>query len=786
MLIGLDNTLLLPRVIDSVDNLQLLQNRYGYVLRGSHPAIIANDPPMNTHVSIYHVNIKTVNEINIASSKSVKDDIERYFDIENLGISCVPKCGSCRCGKCAPGNQDYSLKEERELKLITEGLSYDKANLKWSCRYPWIKAPFNLPNNYPLAKACLVSTEKRLRKSGSVYGEAYKNEMQSMINRGAARKLSKEEIRNYKGPVFYIPHTEVLNPNSSSTPIRIVFNSSAKFCGFVLNEMWAKGPDVLNSLYGILLRFREDEIVFTGDLTKMFNQVNLSEFDQHCHRILWREMDDTREPDHYCLTCASFGDKCAGIIAMLALKFTAEMFLKELPEAAKIIINNSYVDDIVGGAKDAAEACKVMGDINHIVSKGGFKVKHFLMSKDHPANSTIDLIKVDEDKVLGVKWAPHHDFLSFSVKINFSDKYRKVNKGPNLTASNILENMPNVLTKRIVFSVMASQYDPYGIINPLMLKGKFLMRKSIQNSTDSMYDWDDPLSPELKAEWTDYFCSLFEIENVKFYRCIKPKHYLGDPMLILFSDASSRAYGDCAYVRYKVSEGSFESKLLTAKSKLAPLNSLTMPRLELLGALLSARLRDSIVKEMTLKFTQIIHIVDSAIVRSQIQKESYGFGTFTATKIAEIQSKSSPEEWWWISGGQNPADMVSRSALPKDLAENSVWQCGPSFLSTPFELWPIKKDPVKDLPDRLKVYTVQITPVDVSLGNIFDLSQYNCYYKLIRVTCRVLKVFSDKSLKGASKNPSLNLFSKAELLWIKEAQSVLRVIGKNDFVDWDQ
>ena len=59
MLIGLDNTMLLPQVIDSVDNLQLLQNRYGYVLRGSHPAIIANDPPMNTHVSIYHINIKT-------------------------------------------------------------------------------------------------------------------------------------------------------------------------------------------------------------------------------------------------------------------------------------------------------------------------------------------------------------------------------------------------------------------------------------------------------------------------------------------------------------------------------------------------------------------------------------------------------------------------------------------------------------------------------------------------------------------------------------------------------
>ena len=101
-----------------------------------------------------------------------------------------------------------------------------------------------------------------------------------MVERGASRKLSREEIINYKGPVFYIPHTEVLIPNSLSTPLRIVFNSSANYCGFNLNDMWAKGPDVLNSLYGILLRFREYRVAFTCDLAKMFNQVASSLFDQ--------------------------------------------------------------------------------------------------------------------------------------------------------------------------------------------------------------------------------------------------------------------------------------------------------------------------------------------------------------------------------------------------------------------------------------------------------------------------------------------------------------------------
>ena len=776
MLVGIDNTILLPQVVDTKNNLQLLKNRFGYVLRGSHPAIMAKDTTQrNAHVQIYHAKLHTVEEIQVSPRYSIKDDLEKYFDVENLGIACVPKCGSCRCGKCAPGNKDYPLKEERELNLITEGLSYDHNKLRWFCKYPWIRDPFQLPNNFPLGKACLKSTEKRLKKLGPTYCEAYQNEMQSMIDRGAARKLSMDELQNYKGPVFYIPHTEVLNPKSLSTPLRIVFNSSARFCGFALNDMWAKGPDVLNSLYGILLRFREPEIAFTCDLTKMFNQVELSVFDQHCHRVLWRNLDESREPDHYCLTCASFGDKCAGIIAMLALKFTAEMYMEQFPVAASLIVNNSYVDDIVGGAQDMDSACRLMEEINYIVSRGGFKIKHFVMSKDYPESSSINLVKMDDDTVLGVKWAPHADFIYFTVKINFSTKYRKVNKGPDLTASNFLENVPEVLTKRIVFSITASQYDPLGLINPVMVGGKLLMRKSVQSNTNTKYDWDDPLSPEIRWEWIEYFIRLFEIENIKFSRCIKNKDYVGDPMLILFSDASTSAYGACAYLRYELSDGSFESRLLTAKGKLAPIKSLTIPRLELLGALISARLRASIIKEMTYTFCRIIHIVDSAIVRSQIQKESYGFGTFTATKIAEIQDKSSPEEWWWISGTRNPADMVSRSALPKDLAENSEWQLGPSFLSLPFELWPIKKDPVKDLPDKLKVYSVQMVSVGLpTIGKCMDLNRFSCYFKLIRVTCRVLNVFSEKSLKGIRTNPITKLISKAELVWIKEAQSSIK------------
>ena len=536
--------------------------------------------------------------------------------------------------------------------------------------------------------------------------------------------------------------------------------------------MWAKSPDVLNSLFGILLRVREFPVAFTCDLSKMYNQVTLSFFDMHCHRFLWRDFDQSREPDHYVLTSATFGDKCAGIIAMLALKSTAEMFKDEFPEAADFIINNSYVDDIIGGGEDIPSVCKLMKDVNLIVSKGGFKIKHFLMSGNHPKNSDINLANPIEDKILGVSWKPQSNCFVFRARINFSSKYRNIHKEPDLTALDFSERLPSVLTRRMVSSVMASQYDPYGFLSPFLLKGKFLLRKLITKDGEPNYDWDDPLSSEMKTEWATFFQSMFEMNDIEFLMCHKPLKVIGNPTLIIFSDASLLAYGACAYIRYEMQNGSYISNLLTAKCKMAPIKSLTIPRLELLGAVISARLETTIVKEMRCTFSRVFHIVDSAIVRSQIQKESYGFGTFTSTKIAEIQNKTNTEDWWWVSGGMNPADLVTRSACIKDLGRNSVWQCGPHFLSLPVDLWPIKKDPVNHLPDRVKVYSINSEiSISVSLSCVIDIKRFNCYYKMIRVTCRVLKALRCKSFKNILDHPKVSDINAAEILWVKSVQA---------------
>ena len=145
--------------------------------------------------------------------------------------------------------------------------------------YPWIKSPKSLPNNLSVSLARLRSIEKRLAKKGAEYAKAYDDQIHNMMSRGVARKLTNEKKRNYEGPVHYLPHHEILKPESRSTPIRIVFNSSASYMGHILNDYYAKGPDVLNDLFGILLRFREKLVAMVGDISEMYNSVLISELD---------------------------------------------------------------------------------------------------------------------------------------------------------------------------------------------------------------------------------------------------------------------------------------------------------------------------------------------------------------------------------------------------------------------------------------------------------------------------------------------------------------------------
>ena len=126
--------------------------------------------------------------------------------------------------------------------------------------------------------------------------------------------------------------------------MRIVFNSSASYAGHTLNDYWYKGPDLLNNLFGVVIRFRENPVVICFDIAKMYHMIAIPEEDQHVHSFLWRS-EVNRQPDTCVKTVLTFGDRLAPTMAIRAMRKTAKMKEEEKPKASEAILMNAYVDD---------------------------------------------------------------------------------------------------------------------------------------------------------------------------------------------------------------------------------------------------------------------------------------------------------------------------------------------------------------------------------------------------------------------------------------------------------
>ena len=207
-------------------------------------------------------------------------------------------------------------------------------------------------------------------------------------------------------------------------------------------------------------------------------------------------------------------------------------------------------------------------------------------------------------------------------------------------------------------------------------------------------DWDDAIPDHLRHEWITFFEELFQLKNVSIPRCINPRKSIEEPELILFSDASNEAYGAAAYVRWTLTNGTFAAQLIASRNRIAPVKIIDIVRLELTGPVLSKRLRTLIQKESGYTFSAVYHIVDSEIVEAVISKNSYGFNTYAANRISEIQQDIDSSEWFWSAGRLKIEDWLTRGKSPGELGQDTTWQTGPPSFSSQ---WMIGQSPVKQI-----------------------------------------------------------------------------------------
>lgn len=181
--------------------------------------------------------------------------------------------------------------------------------------YPWVANPAVLPDNHQAVEATFRKTEARLAKEPA-WKAAYREQIHEMVSRGAAVELTKQEIQNWNRPVWYISHLVTPNSHSSSTPVRIVWNSSQVFKGISLNNLH-KGPDVLNPIRGVFVRFRNGLYAALGDVKKMYNSMWLKDEEVHLYCFLRR--DNPEEKNQRVCGCQSQPMRQASWIVLLRL-----------------------------------------------------------------------------------------------------------------------------------------------------------------------------------------------------------------------------------------------------------------------------------------------------------------------------------------------------------------------------------------------------------------------------------------------------------------------------------
>ena len=286
------------------------------------------------------------------------------------------------------------------------------------------------------------------------------------------------------------------------------------------------------------------------------------------------------------------------------------------------------MDDICDSVRTEEEARELTKCIDNVLETGGFKVKGWLSNKAKESNTDQEETKeatilnnTSEEKVLRVAWNTHADVFTFKVQ------------------SELLHcQEPKLLSKRKILSQVARIYNPIGFASAFLIRAKI----GLQELWKKGIDWDEKLPPEIQEKWTSLFQEMLTLNDISFERCLTPPDAIGLPVLCVFSDASEDAFGTCECARWQLSNGEYDVRFIAAKSGVAPLKRLTIPRLELQGAVLASRLCKTIVEESRFKFDKVVLFLDSKIVLAWIRSEARKFKPFVQLELVRYRAVQTP------------------------------------------------------------------------------------------------------------------------------------------------
>jgi len=658
-------------------------------------------------------------------------DVQDLWSLEALGIRDDP----------------YGADDDKVKSFFSQSIRFQEG--RYQVSFPWKPSAKPLPSNYYLALGRLRSLSRKLL-SNSTLATQYDQVIQQQHAAGIIEKIEPDKGKGTR--THYIPHHAVVTPSKATTKVRIVYDASAKTASQnpSLNECLHRGPVILEDLGGLLLRFRKHRVVLLADIEKAFLQVGLNQKDRDATRFLW--LKDPTQPvtEHniqaYRFCRVPFGIVCSPFLLAATVQHHLSQSTRTSPVAEQIL-SNLYVDNVITGVDDAAAAEPFYREAKQLFQSASMNLRDWASNEQEFIASlpVEDRASRPTMKVLGMVWDSIADNLQYS-----HDSYL---------------SLPAVRSKRDVLHVISSVFDPLGLISPALVPAK-----------------DSPLSPQELQEWNEIAVSLPDLRRISISR------YVGLSSnatftLAGFCDASAKAYCTAVYL-IATAEGSSSASLIFAKTRLAPKKPTTIPRLELLAAVIGCRAIRYVTHELRLPITSSYLWSDSQCVLKWIGSPKQ-LSTFVENRVEEIRKHSLT--FRYIHTSENPSDIGSRGTSATDLNESSLWWNGPEWLTHHPSKWP-SWDVPELTPDNIAVIEKETkgSPIMFEAGlNVvgaaqfssrpfgLDREDFSSLRRLVRFTALCLRFIAKLKKQCPVKgNPPLltEEIGQASLLWERHVQ----------------
>jgi hypothetical protein len=537
-----------------------------------------------------------------------------------------------------------------------------------------------------------------------------------------------------KAKGLYLPFHAVVRDDKDTTKVRVVFDASCKGTnGVSLNNDLLVGPTLQSELRHIIMRWRMHPVCFIADIVKMYRQVVVDERDTKYQRILWRE-NPGEEIKEYKLTRVTFGTSAAPYLAVKSLIQVAIDEGEAFPLAALRVRQDFYMDDLMSGCQSEQEAIHIYYQMKALLNKGGFELQKWSSNSkamlDEIQESTagkeehkkIEMKLEAVNKILGLTWDRNQDEFAYAVQL------------PPPTAP---------VTKRKVTSDIARLYDPLGWISPSIIQAKIL----IQRLWLAGIEWDEELPSPLLEEWLNYREDLSQLTRFSLPRWTSHRSNAKTVELHGFSDASNAAYAAVVYLRVIDEEGMIHVSLVSGKTRVAPIKQVSIPRLELCGAVLLAKLLVEIAEVLDVQKSNIHAWTDSEVVLAWLSSHPSRWKTFIGNRCSEILTVTSRSQWSHVKSEHNPADCASRGIPASELSHFELWLSGPTWLKQN-DINYTNSKPLKTQLEERKIKTHLGTAASGTGSTDDDMwSKYSSLTKLLRVVAYCRRFLKNKKQK---------------------------------------